>query len=249
MASIKSDITNRNISSSSFREIDVTDESFDSVDGESVNKQISLQEINRSLISRGLPPIDEVAYFDGQSKTQNQQKSAPRQPQSARSYFNDTSDSELEDIDNKIYTSKKSNQNQDKLSDGAKRRIEMLCGMVRNTRQVEVLGNQYELRTLKSKEVLDALLSVSKLDGTISLPFQTRKEFLARSLVKVAGTDINLFLGSDSIQSRIDFLDELEEPLIERLYREYTLLVNEVNASYGLNDPQVTEGVHEDIKK
>jgi len=125
----------------------------------------------------------------------------------------------------------------------------MLCGISRNLKEVEIDGNVFVLRTLKSKELLDALLSSAKLDGTISLPFQTRKELLARSLVKIAGTDVSLFLGDDSIPARIEFLDELEEPLLEKLYREYTLLVNDVNVRYGLSDSQVAKEVPEDIKK
>lgn len=252
MASIKSDITNRNFVSSSFREIEVPDQSFEDQQNESYQRPASIEEINRSLISRGLPPIDEQSYFEGPPRPNNnmvQQNRAAQQGPTPH-YTNNNEDSFAE-MERKISMAKKmkSGLSQDKLSDAAKKRIEMLCGMSRNVKEIDIHGNAYVLRTLKSKEILEALISASKMDGSISLPFQTRKEFLARSLIKIAGTDVALFLGDNSIEARLEFLDELDEPLLEKLYREYTTLVNEVNSSYGLNDQRVAEGVPEDIKK
>jgi hypothetical protein len=246
MANIKSDIANRNFSQSGFREYEVNDESFQD---DSSSNEISIQDINRSLISRGLPPIDRSSLEETNKRTSNDSQSRSANAQSAQSYFLPSED-DIGIVERKIAESKtKRSHGASRLSDGARKRIEMLCGISRNFKEVDLDGNIFVLRTLKSKELLDALVSSAKLDGTISLPFQTRKELLARSLVKIAATDVYLFLGDDSIEARLEFLDELEEPIIEKLYREYTLLVGEVNNRYGLNESQVTKEVPEDIKK
>jgi len=246
MVSIKSDIANRNFNQTGFREYEVPDETGHS---HAVTTDIPIEEINKSLISRGLPPIDEKSFSEHQVKSANRTQPTVNR-QSSQSYFSSEPEEDIEEVERKIAAAKKSRSNgSGRLSDGAKKRIEMLCGISRNLKEVEIDGNVFVLRTLKSKELLDALLSSAKLDGTISLPFQTRKELLARSLVKIAGTDVSLFLGDDSIPARIEFLDELEEPLLEKLYREYTLLVNDVNVRYGLSDSQVAKEVPEDIKK
>ena len=54
--------------------------------------------------------------------------------------------------------------------------------------------NEYVLKTLKGIEVRDSLIEAALYDGTIGLPFETRKQLLARSIMKVAGTDVELFL-------------------------------------------------------
>lgn len=246
MVSIKSDLVNKNLSSNSLRQFNVHE-------AEDEYSDDNLAEINQSLVSRGLPPIDERSYAEMLAKNHqhnhvNQQQERP----SAKSYFSqdppideNINDFERQPIPNKI----KRPQGKERLSDAAKKRIEMLCGISRNLREIIIDGNIYVIRTLKSKELLDALISASKLDGTISLPFHTRKELLARALVKVAGTDVSLFLGDDSIEARMEFLDELDEPLIEKLYKEYSDLVNDVSKRYGINSEAESKEVAEDIKK
>jgi hypothetical protein len=246
MANIKSDIANRNFVQSGFREYEVNDESSRQ---ESSSNEVSIEDINRSLISRGLPPIDRGSFEETGKRSQGDSQFKNSTAQSAQSYFLPPDD-DINVVERKIAEAKtKRSSGASRLSEGAKKRIEMLCGISRNFKEVDVDGNQFVLRTLKSKELLEALVSSAKLDGTISLPFQTRKELLARSLVKIAATDVYLFLGDDSIEARLEFLDELEEPIIEKLYREYTLLVDEVNNRYGLNESQVAKEVPEDIKK
>ncbi len=137
----------------------------------------------------------------------------------------------------------------ERLSDGAKRRIEMLLGMTRVTREVDISGNIFVLRTLKSKEMSDAIFEVSKVDGTTQAPYEIRRQLLARSLTHIAGVEIEQFIGSNTLQSRLDFVDELDDSVLTRLYMEYTVLSSEARNKYAAKTEQEVKEVLEDLKK
>lgn len=137
----------------------------------------------------------------------------------------------------------------ERLNDGAKRRIEMLIGMTRTTREVSLEGNIFILQSLKSKDMRDAIIAASEFDGTVQSPFEIRKQLLARSLVQIAGVDIAQFLGSDDLKARLYFIDEQVEAVLNRLYAEYLELVRDSDAKYSIKTPIEAQEVVEDLKK
>lgn len=140
-------------------------------------------------------------------------------------------------------------QSQTHLNDGARRRIEMLIGMTRVTREVEIEGNIYALQTLKGKEMREAILAASEYDGTVQSPFEIRRQMLARSLSKIANIPVAQFLGSNDLQARFDFIDELDDVLLNRLMDEYSALTKEARAKYALTTEEQVKEVAEDLKK
>lgn len=157
---------------------------------------------------------------------------------------------EMSSIEMDIIAAKKAKrEGKERLSDGARRRIEMLVGMTRLSRDVEIDGNVYKLQTLKSRELREALVATAEFDGTVQLVFETRKQLLARSLVVVAGVDIGQFLNSEELQARLDFIEEIDHSLLVRLYGEYVTLSNEAQEKYALKTVEEVKEVIEDLKK
>ena len=137
----------------------------------------------------------------------------------------------------------------ERLNEGAKRRIEMLIGMTQTTRQFSVENNNFILRSLKSKEMKESLLAVAEYDGTIQAPYEMRKQILARSLTHVADVEIEQFIGSNTLESKMLFLDELDESLLTRLYDEYLLLTKTTKEKFAIKNDKDAEEVVENIKK
>ena len=150
---------------------------------------------------------------------------------------------------NMMAAKKAQREGKQRLSDGARRRIEILIGMVRLTRDIDIEGNVFKLQTLKSKEMRDALVATSEFDGTIQLVFETRKQLLARSLVMIAGVETAQFLNSEDMQDRLDFIEEMDHSLLLRLYSEYISLSKEAQDKYALKTPEEVKEVLEDLKK
>lgn len=136
-----------------------------------------------------------------------------------------------------------------KLNDGAKRRIEMLLGMTRSMRTVTLESGDYTLQTLKSKEMREAIFEASKFDGTVESPYEVRKQFLARSLIQIAGVEVDQFVGARDLESRMAVIDELDESLVNRLHKEYLLLVEEARNKYAIKSESDVKEVLEDLKK
>lgn len=136
-----------------------------------------------------------------------------------------------------------------RLDAGAKRRIEMLVGMTRVTRTVELEGNVFVLKSLRSKEMRDALMFASEYDGTVQSPYEIRKQLLARSITQVAGVDIEQFLGSNEIEAKYEFVDLMDESLLNRLYKEYLILVREAGEKYAVKTEEDVKEIVNDLKK
>lgn len=191
-----------------------------------------------------------AAIQDFQNRMNQQFRAPPQQTQyqSPASQINDTTDlstaeREFREMRELQRTGKA------RLSDGAKRRIDMLLELTRNIRTVNLESGPYVLQTLKSKEMREAIAAASKFDGTVESPYEIRRQLLSRSLVQVAGVDIDQFVGARDLESKMAVLDEFDEYLLNRLHREYLMLVEETRQKYAIKSEQDAKEVLEDLKK
>lgn len=137
----------------------------------------------------------------------------------------------------------------ERLSEGARRRIEMLIGMTRSSREFSFAENTFILQTLKAKEMREAIMAAAEFAGTVQEPFEIRRQFLARSLTQVAGVEIEQFIGSSSLESRLAFIDEVDDVLLNRLYDEYLLLLREAKEKYSITTTEAAKEIIDDLKK
>ena len=137
----------------------------------------------------------------------------------------------------------------ERLNDGAKRRVEMLVGMTQATREFTIGDNVFILQTLQSKSMREALMAASVYDGTIESPFEIRKQLLARSLNQIAGVPAEQFVGSNSIDAKLNFIDEQVEAVLNRLYGEYLILVKESDELYSIKTAEDAKEVVDAVKK
>jgi len=137
----------------------------------------------------------------------------------------------------------------EKLNDGAKRRLEMLLNMTKTTHSVDLDGNTYMMRTISSKEMREAYMAISEFDLTVQASLEARRQFLARSLIQVAGVDFEQFIGTDSLDAKLEFVDALDEALLNRLYSEYLEMSTKAKNKYAIKSEEEVKEVIEDLKK
>ncbi len=137
----------------------------------------------------------------------------------------------------------------EKLNDGAKKRLEMLLDMTRTTHEVNIDGTIFILQTLPGKSMREAIMEASEFDGTVQSPFEVRKQFLARSLISIGGATFSQFVGSDSLEIKLTFIDELHEPLLNRLYNEYLTMAEIAKNKYSIKNEYDAREIIEDLKK
>lgn len=157
---------------------------------------------------------------------------------------------ELSDIERQVIESRKARRDgKERMSDGARRRIEMLIGMTQLTKTIEVGGASFVLKTLQARDARTALTAAAEYDGTVQFSFEYSKQLLARSLIQISGVDIDQFLSSSDLETRLDFVDMLPQSLFTRLYNEYVVLDNESRDKFVMKNELQVQEVVEDLKK
>lgn len=191
----------------------------------------------RPQLNYQVPQFDEAAIREFNARLNPQMQSPPMSQDQA----------EAERQFREARTAKFSGK--ERLNEGAKRRIEMLVGMTRGTRTVDIEGNVYILKTLRDNELSEAVLAASQFDGTIKSPFEIRKQLLCRSLTQIAGMDADQFFGTTDIEVKREGIEYFDHYLLGRLYDEYLEMVKNAKDRYAIKNAQDAQEVVEDLKK
>jgi hypothetical protein len=225
MGNFKSPLGNKQFADQPMREFDVPDESYG--DAQSMRQRQSFSDNQK-------PPTDYIN--SAMAFQQRMQDEAPE-------------DDSIE-VERQIKEAREARRTgKERLNDGAKRRIEMLVGLTRSTREVDLEGNVFVLQTLSSKEMREAFMIASEYDNTVQSPFEIRRQLLSRSLTQVANVDIEQFVGSRNLESKLELIDKLDEALLNRLFDEYQLLVNDSRKKFQIKTSEDAKEVAEDLKK
>lgn len=138
----------------------------------------------------------------------------------------------------------------ERIGEQAKKRIEILAGIGRLTKEVSIGGTMFSLRTLKAKETKEAALATFSSVGTqLEASYEARLQQLARSIFKIDGNDVDAVLGTSDVADRITKLENLEEVVINKLWDDFVALKNDADKQYAINTDTQAKEVGEDLKK
>lgn len=244
MPRFESPLGNKKFESQGMRELDVPDESNPPTTAAQNRRQRQLEEASNLN-------IDAIREFQNRMQTSQAAAVNNSSPSGQRFHGMGTQDN-MHDLyrgEQEIREIKEIQHGRARLSESARRRVEILLGMVRDTRTISLPSGDYVLQTLRSQELRESFIATQPFDGTIEGPFEIRRQLLARSLIQVAGTDIEQFVGSREIEAKLSLLDELPEALLGRLFNEYNMLVDEARSKYAIKSEADAQEVLEDLKK
>jgi hypothetical protein len=142
----------------------------------------------------------------------------------------------------------------DKISDPAKRRIEMLANIGRSYKDVVLEGSTFSLRTLKAKETEEATMMTFFTEGKegksqLEANFDARRQQLARAIFKIDGQDVAHILGGNDLDTKLNFIDELEESVVIKLFDEFVILKEESRNKFTIKTEADAKEVADDLKK
>ncbi len=226
MTQFKSPLGTKRVATTNLKEFNVSNEENGN-NYSNAGKNIPIDKLNELMASRGMPPVN----LEELTKNHPQQQESVGRFQATNDYF------EEEVVDQGV------------LSMGAKKRIDYLIGLTRMTKDVDVGDSQFSLRTLKSKELKAATLEAAKYSDTLEFPFQFRRHLLSYSLFLIDGNDVAVYLGDSSQEAVLEFLDELDESLVNALYAHYVELSVESSKKYAIKTQNDVKEVVEDLKK
>jgi len=136
---------------------------------------------------------------------------------------------------------------QSRLPSAAKKRIEMLADIGRLHVDHEIEGHVFGLRSLKAKEMKEAVKLVSQSED-VATAFNMRDSILAFALYQIDGSSVALILGEDSIDSKLELLEEMEDTVVNSLYKAYAGMLKEKEEAQ-IKDAADGKEVLEQIKK
>lgn len=140
-------------------------------------------------------------------------------------------------------------QGKERLTEGAKRRLESLLGMIRHTHEVQVGNVVFVLQTLTGKETREAIKGAAEFDGTVESPFEIRIQLLARSISYIGGVEFDQFVGSSNIDIKLLFIEELDDIVLNKLYDNYIEMNRNAKKKFSVNNAAEAQEVISDIKK
>lgn len=139
-----------------------------------------------------------------------------------------------------------------RISPSGKQRMELLADIGRLTREVEIGGIRFSLRTLKTRETREVALAAfsANIKTDLEASYEMRRQQLARSIHKIDGHEVGLVLGDDSFAARLDWIDnDLEESVALKLFAEMNALNEEARSQFDIKTDAQAKEVAEDLKK
>jgi hypothetical protein len=139
------------------------------------------------------------------------------------------------------------------ISESGKKRVEMLCGMLSLTKEVKFNDTIFVVRLLRAKEAAQIASDILKLNLTYNVEnsYAFKHLTLAKALVSINNIDIDTFLDSanNDDKAKQAFVEELQEFVVDYLFKKYTELNEEVKVKYGIKTEEQAKELAEDIKK
>lgn len=135
------------------------------------------------------------------------------------------------------------------IGEHAKKRVEILANIGRLTKDVEVEGIIFSLKTLKAKEAKEVMVSLANCISEADAAFELRRQTLARAIYQIDHQDIDLALGGNTLQLKLDLIDDMEDAIVSKLSDEYSALRKVVRDKYNLETEAQVKEVADDIKK
>lgn len=131
-----------------------------------------------------------------------------------------------------------------------KDKLELLLNMKRLTIDVDIDGIVFTLRSLKSKEMQEATYADGRVfPKTVDFYYASRLGILARSIYLVDGQAIEYVLRNNSIEAKINFIENLEDSVVEILHDKYLEMTSKNADKFQVSNEEQAEEVSKELKK
>lgn len=155
----------------------------------------------------------------------------------------------LTDVEMKIKEARIAKRDAGKyINPAAKKRVEIISGLGRATKDIPVDGMIFSIRTLKGNELRAVVKATMNTDQAIDQMFESRTHTLARSIYKIDGSDIEFILNDPSLEAKLSFVEELDDVVLQYIYKEYDNLVTSHKKKYASVEEEIGE-ISNDLTK
>jgi len=144
---------------------------------------------------------------------------------------------------------KEKRQAQVKAAPQAIHRLEILAGIGRLGSDIKIDDVTFSLNSLKAREMREVMVAVSKVDTAVEQAYEMRAQTIARAITKIEQQPFDIVLGTDNLDDKVLFVQELDEGVLVKLHNEYNAMVKNSNEKVGEDLGKTAEEVVENVKK
>lgn len=138
---------------------------------------------------------------------------------------------------------------QKKPTSEARLRVEVLANIGRLSTEVIIDNYKFTLQSLKAGEMREIIRIVSKVEIPSDAMYEMRAQTLARSIGSVDDRPIELVIGANSLDEIVNFVNDLEEHVVNQLFVAYNDMVKIYDKKISIKNPEEAKEIAEEIKK
>lgn len=135
------------------------------------------------------------------------------------------------------------------ISSVAKDRIDILLGLGRCKGSITIADITFSFQSLKASEIREVVMASSWVATKTEAYFEARNQTLARAIYAIDNQPIELVLGTDDLNSRLEWLGEMSHQVVEMIHDAYLAMLKQNSNNFALKNEEDTKEVAEDIKK
>lgn len=136
-----------------------------------------------------------------------------------------------------------------RISPLARERMELLLNIGRLQDDVEIEGYTFSIQSLKAGETKEVVKLASASSTTIESYFQSRQHTLAYAVYAIDGRSLDDILGDGSFEAVMQWLDNMDESVIEYLHTRYLEMIKKNKDKFSLATPEQAQEVADEVKK
>lgn len=136
-----------------------------------------------------------------------------------------------------------------RITSASKERMEILLNLGRLTKDVEVEGIKFSLRSLKSKEIQSITKMAEQLDSQIDSYFASRNNVLSRAIYAIDDQSLGDVLDKADGGAVLKWLDEMDDAILEYLHDAYLEMVKKNKKRFEIKSEEQIKEVVEELKK
>lgn len=134
------------------------------------------------------------------------------------------------------------------ISSFGRERMEYLAGLGRIRKDIVVDGTTFSLQTLKAREMREAVKAVTNVPK-LEIVFEARRQELAYAIYRVDGIPIEQVVGTDDINVRLDWVEDMDLAMQKYLHAELGEMDKQSATKYSIKTTEQLKEVIEDAKK
>lgn len=220
--------------------------------------KIDLGEIEDRGVLRVEDPTEQAlpeVYQEDYQQFQQPQRRRPNPDVETRQFSVNSSEPEMDDeniqdLERRLMNARQEKKDREQRAPAsAIQRLEILTGIGRLVRDVEIEGVNFSLKSLKSKEIRIVMEQAALAKTNVGEALTIRDYTLAFAIYKIDDRPFEQYIGSNEYEDKVETVENLDASVTKTLWKEYSAMINEHQEALKQDLGKNSEEILDNVKK